>query len=70
MKLPVEFESIIADVEKREEPLPSHYFQTELMKARAALGQDLDADLNAGAFAELVAWTLSTEAWGLEPWHS
>ncbi|MDX8521499.1 DUF4209 domain-containing protein [Mesorhizobium dulcispinae] len=70
MKVPVEFENIIADVEKRQEPLPSHYFQTELMKARTTLGSDLDADLNAGAFAELVAWTLTTEAWGLEPWHS
>lgn len=70
MKVPVEIESIIADVETRQEPLQSHYFQTELMKARAALGKNLDADLNAGAFAELVAWTLTTEAWGLEPWHS
>jgi lysyl-tRNA synthetase class 1 len=70
VKVPVEFESIIADVEKRQEPLPSHYFQTELTKARAALGKNLDADLNAGAFAELVAWSLTTEAWGLEPWHS
>ena len=67
MKVPVEFESIIADVEKRQEPLQSHYFQTELMKAHAAIGKNLDADLNAGAFAELVAWTLTTEAWGLEP---
>jgi hypothetical protein len=47
MKVPIEFESIIADVEKLQEPLPSHYLQTELMKARTALGKDLDADLNA-----------------------
>lgn len=70
MKVPDEFEQIITDVEQRHEPLPSHYFQTELMKAREALGKDLDPDLNAGAFAELVAWSLTTEAWSLEPWRS
>ena len=70
MKIPVEFENIIADVEKRQDPLPSHYLHTELIRARTALGKDLDVDLNAGAFAELVAWTLTTEAWRLEPWHS
>lgn len=70
MKVPVEFENIIADVEKRQEPLPSHYLEVELMKAHTALGKDLGTDLNVGAFAELVAWTLTTEAWRLEPWHS
>ncbi len=70
MRVPDEFEHIITEVEQRHEPLPSHYFQTELMKAREALGKDLDSHLNAGAFAELVAWSLTTEAWSLEPWRS
>lgn len=70
MKIPEVFENIISGVEKRCEPLPSHHLQTELMKAREALGKDLAPDLNAGAFAELVAWSLTTEAWSLEPWHS
>ena len=68
MKLPVELNSIIADGEKRRKSLPSYYFRAE--KARAGLAEDLDADLNAGAFAELVAWTLTTEDWALETWHS
>mgnify|MGYP001760017486 CR=1 FL=1 len=65
MKVPKEFENIIADVEKRQEPFPSDYFQTELMKARTKLGKELDADLNAGPFPELVAWPRPIEAGAL-----
>jgi Domain of unknown function (DUF4209) len=69
LRVPDELEGIIADVEKRQEPLPSHWLQTELMKARSALGKDVEPELNTGAFAELVAWSLTTEAWDQEPWH-
>ncbi|MER8369032.1 hypothetical protein [Mesorhizobium sp. M1378] len=65
MNVPVEFENIIAALEKRHEPLPSCCFQTGWMKTRVALRKDLDADQNAGTFADLVGWTLTTEAWVL-----
>jgi hypothetical protein len=68
--MPDSIEALIKSIDEARRPIAIHDVESSLLKARQALGDVRNDDLNRAIWGEIVAFSMVTDAGDLEPWRA